>query len=303
MTMLRATFPRDLEEGLNAHFGMTYRDLGDEWTGVFDQESSNKAWEEDLLQVGLGVAPVKPEGQGVSYDDGGEGWLARYTHETIALAFQITEEAIEDNLYDRLGPRYASSLARALKHTKEIKGAAVLNNATSASYPGGDAVALLSASHPLWGGGTSSNILATPADLSEAALETILIQIRKAVDDRGLPIALTPIRLVGPPELQFVSTRLLMSTGRVSTPDNDINAIKQMGIFTRPMHIMTRLTDSNAWFVKTDCPDGLKHFVRKRVARGMEEDWETGNARYKARERYSFGWSNWRAIYGSQGAT
>lgn len=301
-TMNRFTFPADLQEGLNAHFGDQYRELPDEWSQVFDTYNSTKAYEEDVLNIGFGTAPVKAEGEGVAYDTGAQGWFSRYTHETIALAFAITEEAIEDNLYMSIGPKYAKALARALKQTKEIKGAAVLNNAFDANYPGGDGVALLSASHPLHFGGTFSNILATPADFSEQALEDILIQIRKAKDDRGIPIALSPKRIIIPPELEFVAERILRSPGRPGTPDNDINAIRSKGIFGSDPAIITRLVDADAWYIKTDAPEGLKHFKRTSVQRGIETDFSTGDTRYKVRERYSFGWSEIRSIFGSAGA-
>jgi hypothetical protein len=299
MTMLRTTFPRDLLPGLNAHFGMAYRDMPEEWRLLFDVESSKKAFEEDVLSVGFGAAPVKAEGASIAYDDGAQGWVSRYVHETIALAFAITEEAVEDNLYEALGPKYAKALARALKHTKEIKAAAVLNNGFSSSYVGGDGVALLSTAHPLYGGGTYSNILATPADLSETAIESLLIQIRKAKDDRGVPIALSAKFLVVPPELEYTSIRLTRSDLRTGTPDNDINAIKAKGVFNKAPVIITRLTSPTNWFIRTDCPDGLKHMSRVGVQRGTEGDWDSGNLKYKARERYAFGWSDSRSLWAS----
>lgn len=302
MAMNRASFPKDLEEGLNAHFGMQYRDLPDEWSQVFDTETSKKAYEEDVLTVGFGAAGVKGEGEAVSYDEAYQGWSARYTHETIAMAFALTEEAIEDNLYETLGPKYARALARSMKQTKEIKGASVLNNAFSGSYLGGDGKALCASDHPLAGGGTFSNILDVPADLSETAIEDLLIKIRKAKDDRGIPIALTPTKLIIPPELEWTAIRLLQSNLRPGGNDNDVNALKNKGVFANDPVILTRLTDADAWFIKTDCPEGLKHFKRTSLQRGMENDFETGNARYKARERYSFGWSDPRSLYGSAGA-
>ena len=301
MPMNRSTFPKDLEEGLNAHFGMTYRDLPEEWRAAYDVESSKKAFEEDVLEVGFGAASVKGEGEDFAEDAGSQGWTARYTAETIGLMFSITEEAIEDNLYQAQGPKYARALARAMKHTKEIKGAAVLNNSTSGSYLGGDGVALLSAAHPLMGGGTASNKLATPADLSEASLEDILIQIRKAKDDRNVPIALQAKGLILPPELEYTAIRLQQSAGRTLTADNDINAIKAKGVFNSPASIITRLTDADRWFVKTDCPEGMKMIQRVKVQRGMREAFKTGNYEYKTRERYKFGWTDWRSIYGSEG--
>jgi len=245
---------------------------------------------------------VKPEGASVSYDEGGEAWTSRYNHETIALAFAITEEAMEDNLYMSMGAKYSRALARAMQHTIEIKGAAVLNNGFSGSFLGGDGVALMSASHPLAGGGTSSNLLSTPADISEAALEDILIQIRKATDDRGIPVALKAVDVIIPPDLEFITCRLLDSQLRTNTADNDVNAINKKGIFGRDPVIVTRLTDADAWFVTTDANDGLKKFERIAVSTKMEPDFNTGNMRYKARTRFSFGWTDWRAIFGSQGA-
>lgn len=302
MVMQRTTFPKDLDEGLNAHFGDEYRDLPEEWPRCFNTEGSRKASEEDVLMTGFGAAAVKPEGAPVTYDDGMQGWSARYVHETIALAFAITEEAIEDNLYFSLGPKYARALARALKHTKEIKGAAVLNNGFDANYTGGDGVSLFSTAHPILAGGTQSNKLATPADFSEAALEDILIMIRKAKDDRNVPKALMATDIIIPPDTEFDASRVLRSNLRPGTSDNDINAIRYKGIFAKEPHVVTRLTDADAWFVKTNCPDGLKHFRRKGVSRGTEGDFETGNVRYKARERYSFGHSDWRGAYASEGA-
>ena len=274
----------------------------EESVGCFDIEGSNKAEEQDALITGFGAAPVKPEGSAVSYDEGREGWSARYVHETIALAFAITEEAIEDNLYFKLGPKYSKALARAMQHTKEVKGAAIFNNAVTAGYTGGDGKVLLATDHPLQGGGTASNKLATPADLSETSLEDILIQIRKTVDDRNVPISLQAKCLVLPPDLQFVDARLLRSVLRPGTGDNDINAVRSLGMFKEESKIVTRLSDADAWFVKTTCPDGLKHMRRKKISRKREGDFETGNMRYKARERYSFGWTDWRGVFGSEGA-
>lgn len=300
--MNRNTFAKDLEEGLNAHFGMAYRARPDEWSMIFDTEGSDRAFEEEVLEAGFGAALVKPEGSAVGFDEGMQGWTSRYVHETIALAFAITEEAIEDNLYQRLGPKYSKALARAMKHTKEIKGAAILNNAFAATAPGGDGVSLLNTAHPLLNGGTMSNKLATPADLSEQAIEDLLIQIRKATDDRQVPISLMAEKLVVPPELEYDSIRLTRSTMRVGTADNDISAIVSKGVFSRDPTTITRLTDPDAWFILTDCPEGLKHMRRVAMKRGMQGDFDTGNMRYKARERYSFGWTDPRGIYGSEGA-
>lgn len=302
MPMNRATFPKDLEEGLNAHFGMAYRDYPEEFRDVFDLETSRKAFEEDVLNYGFGAASVKAEGGEFALDEGGQAWTARYTHETIALGFVITEEALEDNLYERQGPKYARALARSMRHTKEIKAAAVLNNAFSSSYAGGDGVALLSTAHPLAGGGTFSNKLATPADLSEQALEDIMIQIRRAKDDRGVPVALTAKRLIIPPELEFTAIRLLQSNLRPGGNDNDINALRAKGVFANDPAAITRLTDADAWFIKTDCPEGLKLFQRVGIQRGTMEDFRTGNMQYKCRERYSLGWTDPRSLYGSEGA-
>lgn len=303
MPITRTAIPKQLEEGLNAVFGMTYSELADEWSQVFDTESSNKAFEEDVLMTGFGLAVETDEGQGVTYDTALEGWTKRYLHEKIALAFSITEEAREDNLYKRNAPKNAKALARSLKHTKETKAAAIFNNGFSASYPGGDAVAMLSASHPTRAAGNQSNILGTPADFAEASLEDMLIQIRTAKDDRGLYIALKPKKLIHPPDLMFDVHRVLASMGRTATADNDINAVNSMGILS-PENVvnMTRLTDTDAWFIKTDCPEGLKHMQRRGVRTNMDEDFNTGNWRYKASERYSLGWTNWRSIYGTAGA-
>lgn len=300
--MNRNNHARDLQEGLNAHFGMTYNQHMVEWDKVFDTEDSRKAFEEDVLETGFGAAQVKAEGSNVAYDKGLQGWTARYVHETIALAFAITEEAIEDNLYQRLGPKYSRALARAMQHTKEIKGASILNNGFDANYAGGDGVALLSGSHPLLHGGTASNILATPADLSEQAIEDLLIMIRKSTDDRGVPVALKAMKLITAPEGEYDAIRLTRSTMRVGTADNDISAIVSKGVFNQDPVTITRLTDADAWFIKTDAPEGMKHMRRVRIKRGIQGDFETGNMRYKSRERYVFGWTDWRAIFGSAGA-
>ena len=299
--MNRNTFAKDLQDGLNAHFGMEYSQHPDEWRGCFEVENSQKAYEEDVLEVGFGAAQVKTEGDSVSYDAGGQGWTARYTNKTIALAFAITEEAVEDNRYQRLGPKYVRALARSMKHTKEIYGAAVFNNATSASHLGGDGVALLSTAHPLWVGGTFSNMLATPADLSESSLEDILIQIRKAKDDRNVEIALRAKKLVIPPDLMFVAERILKTRDRPGTADNDTNAIRSLNMIGSMPEVVTRISDTDAWFVGTDCPDGLKYIDRLALQRKMEGEFETGNLRYKVRERYVFGWTDPRGVYGSMG--
>ena len=302
MSLNRADFKKQLQEGLNTVFGMAYKSYPEEWRQVFAVESSNKAFEEDVLMAGLGAAPVKGEGSTVAYDEGAESYVARYNHETIALAFAITEEAEEDGLYGSLGAKYAKALARSLQHTKEVKGANILNNGFSASYPGGDGVALFSTAHPLWGGGTQSNKLATPADLSEAALEAALIQIEDWVDERGIPVDVMAKCLVIPTDLKYVARRILYSSSRSGTADNDLNAMKDLGEFPDGVKVNHRLTDSDAWFIITDSPDGLKHMKRVGVKRGIEGDFETGNMRYKARERYSFGWSDYRGAFGSEGA-
>lgn len=302
MVMNRNTFKKQLQEGLNTVFGLEYRRYPEEWRAAFEVGNSNKAYEEDVLLAGLAGAPVKAEGAPVSYDAGGEAYTSRYVHETIALAFAITEEAEEDNLYGDIGAKYARALARSMQHTKEVKGAAIFNNGFNASYPGGDGVALFSASHPLWGGGTQSNTFATQADLSETALEEALIAISKWVDDRGIPVAIRGLRLVLPPDLQFIAERILASSQRPGSADNDINALKSKGMIPGGAHEMHRLTDPDAWFIVTDAMDGLKHMVRKSIQRGIEGDFETGNMRYKARERYSFGWSDHRGAFGSSGA-
>ena len=302
MAMNRASFPKDLEEGLNAHFGLEYREYPDEYTKVFDTFTSNKAFEEDVLTAGFGPAPIKAEGAAFAEDDARQGWSARYNHVTIGLKFAITQEALEDNLYMQLGARYARALARAIKETVEVMAANVLNRSTDSSYTGGDGKVLLATDHPLLGGGSGSNKLSVAADLSESALEDIFIQIRTAVDDRGLPIALKPKRLVIPPHLTYVAARLLRSIQRPGTNENDINAIRALGVIGEDVQVVTRLTDADRWFVKTDAMDGLKYFERVGLQRGMDEDFNTGNAVYKARRRCSFGWSDWRAVYGSEGA-
>lgn len=300
MAMNRAQFPRGLQEGLNTYWGLEYNSHPEEWKKVFAVESSKKAFEEDQLVYGFGGAVVKPEGSSVTYEEGGEAWTSRYNHDTVALAFAITEEAQEDNLYIQMGAKYSRALAKSMQHTKEVKGAAILNNGFSNT--GGDGVALFSASHPLAGGGTASNLLSTPADISEASLEDILIQIRKAKDDRGIPIALKAVDVIIPPELEFVTCRLLDSQLRTNTSDNDVNAINKKGIFGRDPVIVTNLTDADAWFIKTNANDGLKMFQRKAVETKMESEFGTGNIRFKARERYSFGWTDWRGCYASAGA-
>lgn len=304
MAMNRALFKKQLQEGLNTVFGMEYKRHPEEWRDVFDVSNSNKAYEEDVLMSGLGAAVVKAEGAGVTYDSGQELWTARYTAETIALAFAITEEAVEDGLYGNLGAKYSKALARSMQHTKEVKGAAILNNGFDTAYTGGDGQPLFSESHPVAVGGTQSNMLSTASDLSETAMESLLIMIRKAKDDRGLPISLNPTRLIVPPEEEYNATRLMKNPNRPETAERDINAARMVrsSFYSTAPAVITRLTDADAWFVKTDCPDGLKHIIRKKVSRKVEGDFETGNMRYRARERYINGWSDWRGAYGTGGA-
>lgn len=299
--MNRATFPKDLQDGLNAHFGMQYRTLPQEWRDIFDVENSQRAFEEDVLEYGFGAAAEKAEGGSVTYASGGQGWSARYTNLTVALAFAITEEAIEDNRYQQLGPKFSKALARSMNHTKEIYGANVVNFARTAGYTGGDGQVLLSTAHPLAKGGTFSNCMATPAQISEAGLEELFIKIRKAKDDAGIPIAISPKNLVIPPDQEFVAGRLLQTVLRPGTANNDVNAGKVLrnSFYGQDPCILTRMTEATAWGMTTDVPDGLKHMSRIKMQRGMEGDFETGNLRYKARERYAFGWTDPRGYYGS----
>jgi hypothetical protein len=302
MAINRAQLAKELEPGLNALFGMEYARYDNEHAEIFDQETSDRAFEEEVMIVGFGNAPVKPEGEGVAFDNANEGFTARYEHETVALAFALTEEAVEDNLYDRLGSRYTKALARSMANTKQIKAAGILNNAFSASFNGGDGKPLVATDHPLTGGGTGANRAATFADLNETSLEDALIRISTQVDDRGLAIALQGNKLIIPPQLQFVADRLLNSPGRVGTSDNDINSIANQGMLPEGYVVNHYLNDPDAYFIKTDVPDGFKHFVRSPMATSLEGDFDTGNMRYKARERYSFGFSNWRCVDASQGA-
>ena len=301
MAMNRAQFASMLEPGLNTLFGLEYDSYPPEYSAVFEANTSNKAYEEDLLLQGFGSAPTKDEGAAISYDSGSQQWTARYQHETVALAFSLTEEAEEDGQYGSIASRYTKALARSMASTKEIKAANVLNNAQTAGFTGGDGVVLLSASHPTTAG-NQSNVLATAADLSETSLESILIQISDMKDDRGLRIAAQGTQLIIPTAYTFVAERLLESQLRTGTADNDINAIKSGGYLPKGYHIMRRLTDSDAFFVQTDVPDGLKMFQRSPMKKGMEGDFETGNVRYKVRERYSFGATDWRGIFGTEGA-
>jgi hypothetical protein len=302
MAISRAQLLKELLPGLNALFGLEYARYGEEHKEIYETETSERSFEEETKLSGFSAAPVKNEGSAIAYDNGQEVFTARYNHETIALGFSLTEEAIEDNLYDSLSSRYTKALARAMSYTKQTKAAAVLNNGFDTDYPGGDGQPLFSASHPLVSGGTNSNIPTTPADLNETALEAAVIQIAAWTDERGLLIAAKPRKLIIPPSLMFVATRLLETELRVSTADNDINALKSNGSIPEGYAVNHFLTDPDAWFLTTDVPNGLKHFVRTPMATGMEGDFDTGNVRYKARERYSFGWSDALGMYGSEGA-
>jgi hypothetical protein len=303
MAISRTQLLKELLPGLNALFGMEYARYGEEHKEIYDTETSERSFEEETKLSGFSAAPVKNEGSSIAYDNAQEAWTARYNHETISLGFSLTEEAIEDNLYDSLSGRYTKALARAMSYTKQVKAAAVLNNGfTGGSYAGGDGVALFSAAHPLVSGGTNSNIPAVAADLNETSLENAVIQIAAWTDERGLLIAARPLKLIVPPALQFVATRLLETKLRVGTADNDINAIENNGSIPQGYTINHFLTDTNAWFLKTDVPNGLKHFVRTPMSTGFDGDFETGNTRYKARERYSFGFSDPLGMYGSIGA-
>jgi len=302
MAISRAQLLKELLPGLNALFGLEYARYGEEHKEIYETETSERSFEEETKLSGFSAAPVKNEGSAIAYDNAQEAWTARYNHETIALGFSLTEEAIEDNLYDSLSARYTKALARAMSYTKQVKAANVLNNGFSTSYLGGDAKPLFSATHPLVSGGVNSNIPATAADLNETSLENAVIQIAAWTDERGLLIAAKPKKLVVPPALQFVATRLLETELRVGTNDNDINALKNNGSIPEGYTINHFLTDTNAWFLTTDVPNGMKHFVRTPLANSMDGDFDTGNVRYKSRERYSFGWSDPLGMYGSQGA-
>ena len=301
MALNRALFTKQLNLGLNTVFGMEYDRYPEQWRALYSTEQSMKAFEEDVQMIGFGAAPTKAEGAMINYDSGREGFVSRYVHETVALAFAITEEAEEDGLYGSLGAKYARALARSMQQTKEVKGANVFNNATGTSV-GGDGVSLLNGSHPLGGGGTASNKLAVAADLSETSLESLLIQISEAVDDRSIPVALSGRKLAVPPQLVFIAERILKSNLRPGTADNDINAMRNMGMIPEGVVVNQRFTDPDQYFILTDCPDGMKHFVRAPIKKAVEGDFETGNLRYKVRERYSFGFTDWRGVYGSEGA-
>ena len=302
MAINRSQLAKELEPGLNALFGMEYARYDNEHAEIFDTETSDRAFEEEVLIVGFGNAQTKAEGSGVAFDNATEGYTSRYSHETVALAFALTEEAVEDNLYDRLGSRYTKALARSMANTKQIKAASVLNNAFSTDFNGGDGKPLIATDHPLGGGGTLSNRPSSFTDLNETSLEDSLISISTFVDDRNLTIALQGQKLIIPPALQFVADRLMSSPGRVGTSDNDINSIRNQGMLPQGYVVNHYLTDTDAFFIKTDCPDGFKHFERSPMQTSLEGDFDTGNMRYKARERYSFGFSNYRCVFGSQGA-
>ena len=302
MAISRAQLLKELLPGLNALFGLEYARYGEEHKQIFETETSERSFEEETKLSGFSAAPVKNEGSAIAYDNAQEVFTARYNHETIALGFSITEEAIEDNLYDSLSARYTKALARAMSYTKQTKAAAILNNGFDTDYPGGDGQPLFSASHPLVSGGTNSNIPSTPADLNETSLEAAVIQIAAWTDERGLLIAAKPKKLVIPPSLMFVATRLLETELQVNTADNNINAIKSNGSIPEGYTVNHFLTDTDAWFLTTDVPNGLKHFVRTPLAQSMDGDFDTGNVRYKSRERYSFGWSDPLGMFASEGA-
>jgi|TARA_R100001082_G_scaffold65365_2_gene36828 hypothetical protein len=302
MAINRAQLVKELTPGLHALFGLEYDRYDNEHEDIFDTETSERAFEEEVMLTGFGEASVKGEGAGVVYDTAQEAWTARYSHETVALAFALTEEAIEDNLYDTLASRYTRALARSMQTTKQVKAANVLNNAFNSSFVGGDGKELCATDHPTVANIDQKNELSTAADLNETSLEQALIDIADFKDERGLKINAQATKLIIPPALQFTADRLMESPGRVNTSDNDINAIRNMGMVSGGYAVNHYLTDTDAFFLKTDVPNGLKHFVRTPVSTSMEGDFETGNVRYKARERYSFGFSDWRGIFGSPGA-
>lgn len=302
MAISRAQLQKELVPGLNKLFGLEYAKYPEEYKMVFEIENSDRAWEEELKLSGFGLAQTKAEGAGIVYDSAQEVWSARYTHEVVALGFAITEEAIEDNLYDALAARYTKALAKSMSDTKEIKAASVLNNAFSSSYLGGDGQPLLDTDHPTVAGGVNANKPSVAVDLNETAIEDMSIQIQKWTDERGLLIAARPKKLMIPVDLSFTAERLLKATMRVGTADNDISAMNSIGVFPEGYAVLHRLTDADAWFVRTDVSNGLKHFVRAPLKTADEGDFETGNFKYKARERYSFGWTDPLALWGSAGA-
>ena len=303
MAISRAQLLKELLPGLNALFGLEYKQYGEEHKEIYEVESSERSFEEETKLSGFSAAPVKNEGQAIAYDNAQEAWTARYNHETIALGFSITEEAVEDNLYDSLSKRYTKALARAMAYTKQVKAAGVINNGFNAAFTGGDGQALFSTAHPLVSGGTNSNTPATAADLNETSLEAAVIQIAAWTDERGLLIAAKPRKLIVPPALMFVAKRLLDTELRVGTTDNDINALKAMGSIPEGYKVNHFLTDPSGYYLMTDVPNGLKHFVRTPMSTSMDGDFDTGNMRYKARERYSFGVSDPLGIFGSPGST
>jgi hypothetical protein len=303
MAISRAQLLKELLPGLNALFGLEYARYGEEHKEIYETEASERSFEEETKLAGFGAAPVKNEGQAIAYDNAQEAFTARYNHETIALGFSITEEAVEDNLYDSLSARYTKALARAMAYTKQVKAAAVINNGFSSSYVGGDGVSLFSTAHPLTNGGTNSNRPTTGADLNETSLESAVIQIAAWVDEKGLLIAAKPRKLIIPPALMFVATRLLETNLRVGTTDNDVNALKNNGSIPEGYSVNHYLTDTNGWYLTTDVPNGLKHFERTALTNSMDGDFDTGNVRYKARERYSFGWSDPLGMFGSPGSS
>ena len=302
MAISRAQLLKELLPGLNALFGLEYATYGEQHKEIYETETSERSFEEETKLSGFSAAPVKNEGSAIAYDNAQEAFTARYTHVTIAQGFSLTEEAIEDNLYDSLSARYTKALARSMAYTKQVRAASVLNNGFSASFPGGDGVALFSTDHPLVSGGVNSNEPSTGADLNETSLEAAVIQIAAWTDERGLLIAAKPRKLIVPPALQFVATRLLETELRVGTADNDINALKNNGSISEGYCVNHFLTDTNAWFLTTDVPNGMKHFVRSPLSNSMDGDFDTGNVRYKSRERYSFGWSDPLGMFGSAGA-
>jgi hypothetical protein len=305
MAISRAQLLKELLPGLNALFGLEYARYGEEHKELYEVETSERSFEEETKLSGFSAAPVKNEGSAIAYDNAQEAWTTRYNHETIALGFSITEEAVEDNLYDSLSARYTKGLARAMAYTKQVKGAAVINNGftNSSAYYGGDGVPLFSTAHPLVNGGTNSNRPTVGADLNETSLEAAVIQIAAWTDERGLLIAAKPKKMIVPPALQFVATRLLETSLRVGTTDNDINALKNNGSIPEGYSINHFLTDTNGWYLTTDVPNGLKHFIRSPLANSMDGDFDTGNVRYKSRERYSFGWSDPLGVFGSPGSS
>ena len=302
MAIARSQLLKELEPGLNALFGLEYDRYENEHAEIYESENSDRAFEEEVMLAGFGAAPIKQEGAAVSFDMGNESFTARYTHETIALAFSITEEAVEDNLYDKLSARYTRALARSMANTKQVKAAATLNNAFDSSFTFGDGKELCATDHPTTAGGNFRNELTTAADLNETSLEQSLIDISAFIDERGLKIALRGMKMIIPPALQFVAERLMATNLRPGTADNDVNAVRNMGMLPEGYVVNHFLTDTDAFFIKTDAPNGFKHFVRTPMQTAMEGDFDTGNVRYKARERYSFGVSDPRCVFGSPGA-